>query len=422
MRRAVLAAALGCLAMAGLCGSALAEVPVPPASDAAVAFQHGKDAFFLLGNGLQLLIAALLLPTGWAAALRDLAARLGRGRRYWTVSLSAVLVTLVSLPPSLLLAYGEDFWLPHSVGISNESLGHWLHDQAIGTAISLAALMLVVWVPYWLLRRYPKTWAWRAGACAVPLLVVVVGLSPVLITPLFNHFTPLADKKLEAVLRAEATRVGLGDAPILVMDQSTTSKSPGAYVTGLFGSRRIVLFDTLLQGFDQDEIRFVLGHEAKHYLLNDVWKLIGLIAIVLTLGMWGAGMLSQMVITRLPARTRIASLDDPASFALLQASLVAMIFMLTPVVNLRIQSIEHEADRFGLELTQNNDAAARAFVKLQTTGLGVPDPGMIQRIWRTNHPPLRDRITFANTYHPWADGTALRYGAYIAPAIAPAAQ
>ncbi len=89
--------------------------------------------------------------------------------------------------------------------------------------------------------------------------------------------------------------------------------------------------------------------------------------------------------------------------------------MLTPVLNLTTQSIEHEADRFGLELTQDNDAAASAFVKLQAGNLGVPDPGWVQRIWRTDHPTLRDRIDFANDYHPWKEGQKLVYGAYMNP-------
>ena len=109
----------------------------------------------------------------------------------------------------------------------------------------------------------------------------------------------------------------------------------------------------------------------------------------------------------------VTDLSDPAAVPVLLAAFSVALFVLGPVLNLASQSIEHEADRFGLELTQDNDAAASAFVKLQTGVLGVPDPGVIQRIWRTNHPTLRDRIDFANDYHPWADGQPLRYGDYM---------
>ena len=74
------------------------------------------------------------------------------------------------------------------------------------------------------------------------------------------------------------------------------------------------------------------------------------------------------------------------------------------------RDIEHEADRFGLEIAQNNDAAAGAFVKLGTESLGLPEPGWLERTFRMSHPSLADRITFANDYHPWADGQPLVYG------------
>jgi len=71
---------------------------------------------------------------------------------------------------------------------------------------------------------------------------------------------------------------------------------------------------------------------------------------------------------------------------------------------------EREADRFGLELTRNNRAAATAFVKLQQENLAVPQPAPLYRLWRAAHPSLAERITFANSYRPWASGTPLRYG------------
>ena len=71
---------------------------------------------------------------------------------------------------------------------------------------------------------------------------------------------------------------------------------------------------------------------------------------------------------------------------------------------------EREADRFGLEITRDNPAAARAFVRLQEENLAVPRTGLLFRLWRGSHPDLADRIEFANRYSPWARGEPLRYG------------
>jgi Zn-dependent protease with chaperone function len=186
-------------------------------------------------------------------------------------------------------------------------------------------------------------------------------------------------------------------------------------VTGLFGTQEIVLYDTLVNTFDEKQIKFVLGHEMKHYLMDDVWKLAGLVVVLMLAGFFAVDRLGRWALARWGAAWGVTRLDDPASVPLLVAAFSIAMFVLTPVLNLESQSIEHEADRFGLELTQDNDAAASAFVKLQKGALGVPDPGFVQRVWRTNHPTLRDRINFANDYHPWADGQPLKYGAYMKP-------
>jgi len=399
-----------------LAAPAFAAIPVPPPTPAALAYQHGLDLFYLFDFAFGLILAAMFMITRWSAQLRDMAARVGGHRWFFTVTLTVVcygiLTTLIGLPFDAC----EHFILPHKYGVSTETAGHWAKAQITSLLVSAVLTALVAWIPFLLLRRAPRSWFLWATAAMLPLLIVFVAIGPVFITPLFNTFTPLADKQLETVLRAEAARAGLGDAPILVMDQSTTSKAPGAYVTGLFGTRRIVLYDTLVKSFDEKQIAFVLGHEMKHYLMGDVWKLVALFAAVLLGGFTCVHLLGNWVLRQWGRRFGVTHLSDPAAVPVLLAAFSVAAFVLTPVVNLQSQSIEHEADRFGLELTQDNDAAASAFVKLQAGALGVPDPGFVQRVWRTNHPTLRDRIDFANDYHPWRDGAKLRYGAYIKPA------
>jgi STE24 endopeptidase len=394
---------------------AFAFVPVPVATPQAVAYQHGKDAFFLLDFVVGLAAAVLFMELGWSARLRNAATRVGRGRWFWVVSMTVLFYAALSSVMMLPLTWWETFLFPHHYAVSNETGLHWVKNQVIGQAVNAVTLLMVAWIPYLVLRLRPRDWYVWATAALLPFVVFFVTVGPVFVTPLFNHFGPLQDKRLESVLRAETQRVGLGDAPIYVMDQSTTSKVPGAYVTGLFGTREIVLYDTLVNTFDERQTKFVLGHEMKHYLLDDVWKLVAIFAGLLLAGFFVVDWLGRAALTRWGTRWGVTTMSDPASAPVLLAAFSLALFTLTPVLNLVTQSIEHEADRFGLELTQDNDAAASAFVKLQTDGLGVPDPGWVQRIWRTDHPTLRDRIEFTNSYHPWTDGKPLRYGGYIKP-------
>lgn len=394
---------------------ALAAVPVPPATPEALAYHRDLDWFWLADQLFAFGIPVLLLITGWGARLCRWCGRVTGGRWFWTLALfaSVYLATLWVL--SFPLDFAEGFLNQHAFGLSNQSFGRWLQNEVVGLAVNCLQAGLTLWLPYLLLRRSPRRWwLWSALGLA-PLFLVIVVIQPIWISPLFNHFGPLDDKVLETKVLAEAARGGITDAPVFVMDQSSDSKRPGAYVAGLFGTKRIVLYDTLVQDMTPDEVLFVVGHEMKHYLLGDVWKLVGGFLVVLLIGLLVVDWLGRAVLRRWSGRFGFDRLDDPASLPLLGVLFTLVFLVATPALNLVTQDIEHEADRFGLEMTQNNDAAAEAFVKLQTEALGVPEPGWLERVFRMDHPALKDRIVFANRYHPWIDGQKLIYGDWIKP-------
>jgi STE24 endopeptidase len=122
------------------------------------------------------------------------------------------------------------------------------------------------------------------------------------------------------------------------------------------------------------------------------------------------------MIRRFHHRFGFDRLADPASLPLF--ALVGGVVMLavTPMTSTLSRWQEQEADRFGLEITRDNRAAALAFVRLQEENLGVPRTGLFYRLWRGSHPDLADRIDFANRYHPWTEGRPLRYGRLFQPA------
>lgn len=394
---------------------ALAAVAVPAATPEALAYHRGLDWFWLADQAFGIGIPLLVLFSGIGAGLSRWCGRVTGGRWVLTLALFAIIFLAISWLLTLPLDFAEGFWFQHEYGLSNQDFGRWLQNEVVQLAVSAVTTALVIWLPYLLLRRAPRFWWLWSAAGVTPLILLFVVMGPIWISPLFNHFGPLEDKALETRILAEAERGGITNAPVFVMDQSSDSKKPGAYVTGLFGTKRIVLYDTLLQDMTPDSTLFVVGHEMKHYLLGDIWKLVGLNLAVLTLGLFAIDRLGKAAIRRWQGPFGFAGLADPASVPLLFA-LVSLVYLVaTPVLNLVTQDIEHEADRFGLELAQNNDAAADAFVKLQQEGLGVPEPGWLERVFRMDHPALKDRIDFANRYHPWIDGQKLVYGDWIEP-------
>jgi Zn-dependent protease with chaperone function len=159
-----------------------------------------------------------------------------------------------------------------------------------------------------------------------------------------------------------------------------------------------------------DEILFVLGHEMGHYVLRHVLVSLVLNWLLIAFSLWFIHGTARGLLRRFGPVFGFDRLDDPASapLLLLLASVVSFIVQPLGLAISRYQ--EHEADRFALELTRDNHAAATAFVKLQQENLSVPRPAPIYRVWRAAHPSLAERITFANQYRPWVTGHRLRYG------------
>jgi STE24 endopeptidase len=119
------------------------------------------------------------------------------------------------------------------------------------------------------------------------------------------------------------------------------------------------------------------------------------------------------VIARWRQRFGFTALADIASLPLLLLLMTGFTLIITPVSGAFTRHIEHEADRFGLEITQTSHSAGTAFVKLQEDALVNPRPGWLFKLLRETHPSVGERIDFANAYHPWRDGQPLVYGAFF---------
>ncbi len=124
---------------------------------------------------------------------------------------------------------------------------------------------------------------------------------------------------------------------------------------------------------------------------------------------------ADRLITRFSRRFGFDRLSDVASFPLLLLLGSVVSLALTPVLLALSRYQEHEADRFALELTRDNRAAATTFVRLQEENLSVPRPGPLYMFWRGSHPALGDRVDFANRYRPWETKERLRYDRLVRP-------
>ena len=386
-----------------------APVEVPPASDRAMAYYRSGNVWWVADLVLSVAVLVALLATGFSARLRDLAARVGR-KWFLAVVVYYVLFTLVNYLVDVPRAYFEDFVREHAYGLSNQTLGKWSRDMLTSLALNCIIGSLVIWVPYLLLRKSPRRWWLYTGVALIPFIVAGNLVAPIWIAPLFNKFEPMHDRALEAQILAMADRAGIEGSRVFEVNKSVDTKTLNAYVAGLFGTKRIVLWDTIIARMTPTELLFVMGHEMGHYVLGHVWSGL-LVAIVLLIGsLYAAYRTADAVLARWGGRFGFTSLADIASLPLLLLLVSAFSLVVTPLQLAFTRYQEHEADRFGLEMTGTNHSAGTAFVKLQEDALANPRPGLLFKLWRESHPPLGERIDFANQYHPWTDGRPLAYG------------
>ena len=386
-----------------------AVVAVPEPTEQAMRYYTSGCVLWWVNTAWGILIPLLFLFTGFSARIRNLARAIGR-TWFFVIGVYVVIYMLLKFVIDLPLDYYQGFVRQHAYGLSNQTAGKWFGDAFLSLLVGLIVVCAVAWVPYLLLRKSPKRWWLYTGMAAVPFMVFVVLVSPLWIDPLFNDFGPMQDKALETKILALAERSGIEGGRVYEVNKSVDTKAVNAYVTGFMGSKRIVLWDTTIDKLQEDELLFVMAHEMGHYVLGHVTTGIALFSVVIVVVLYLVHRTAGVVIERFKGRFGFDELSDIASLPLIIALVNVLSLVITPVVLTYTRHIEHESDRFGLEITHDNSAAARGFVALQTHNLGNPRPGLLYQIWRSSHPSLGDRIDFCNEYRPWETGEPSKYG------------
>jgi STE24 endopeptidase len=391
-----------------------APVAVPEPSDQAMRYYRSGNVLWFVEQAWSIAVLVLLLATGVSASLRNAARRIGRNW-FFTIVIYFVLFTVVTTIVDLPLSYYTEYVRQHAYGLSNQTFGKWFGDTLKSLGVACIVGALVMWVPYLLLRKSPRRWWLYTAIALVPFIVLANLVAPIWIAPLFNKFEPMQDKALEQKILSLAGRAGIEGSRVFQVNKSVDTKTLNAYVAGLFGTKRIVLWDTTLKRMTDRELLFVMGHEMGHYVLHHVWQAIAFSVLILAASLYVAYRTADAVIARYGSRWGFTSLADVASLPLLLLLMSAFGLVVTPLELAFTRHVEHEADRFGLEITQTNHSAGTAFVKLQQDALANPRPGLLYKIFRESHPPLGERIDFANQYHPWTTGQPLEYGGRFKP-------
>jgi STE24 endopeptidase len=278
--------------------------------------------------------------------------------------------------------YAERFVLERRYGLSDQTLTDWLRERAKGALLGMTLGTPLVAGLLAVARRFPKTWPILSSAAALPLLTLLTLVAPVYLAPIFNKFERL-DGPLEERLRKLAARYGAGNADIFRFDMSRQTKKANAYVSGLLGSHRIAIADTLLQSFSDDEIEFIVAHELGHYVARDTWTSIALGSLAATALIFAGRALA------LPKGEGVASIRGLARFSFATQMLTAL---LGPLLAAGSRAIERRADRFALAATGHPEWGVAAFERLRDQNLAEDEQPRWVELLISTHPSLRSRI------------------------------
>lgn len=358
----------------------------------------------------------LILVLGWAAGLRDWAARITPRRWLQGFLFLPALLLLISVAGLPFSVVGHHLSLVY--GLSIQRWGSWLWDWTKGLALTVAGGTLALALLAAIIRRSERRWWLWFWAIAMPLQLLVVFLVPVVIDPMFDHFEPLTKSNPALVdqLQRVVARSDLRIPPSRMFLMRASEKVTGlnAYVTGIGASKRVVVWDTTIAKCPTDEILFIFGHEQGHYVLNHIW--IGLVAFAVGsfAALWLGFHLLRWMVARWGRAWGVSAVDDWAAITMLLLASSVFGFFGDPVSNAFSRVIEHHADIYGQEVIHGlvddpQRTAAEAFQKLGELSLDEPDPNHFLVLWSYSHPSISRRQSFAAQYDPWRAGTEPRY-------------
>ena len=279
--------------------------------------------------------------------------------------------------------YIEDHQLERIFGNSERSVAAWNADRTKAALLGAVVGKVLAGGAGTLMRRAPRRWTWIAIAGLPVLLAFANVIAPTFVLPLFNKYVPL-EGSLEMRIRELAARYGVGGATILRFDMSRQTKKANAFVTGVFGTERIAIADTLLDGFAEDETLFVVAHELGHYVKRDPW-----VAIALGTALTAVPLLIGNGIVRRTTGRDAGNVGTAMrlAFYLQIGQLLAM-----PLANAFSRAIERRADRFALAATNNADSGVRAFRRLRDQNLAEDQGPKWAELLFASHPSLKSRI------------------------------
>jgi STE24 endopeptidase len=354
----------------------------------AVEYSRSKAYLAMVSTLASSAVLLVLVLSGWLGSLEAWVSNLPVGsvlQGILYVYLISLIFSVTSLPVTV---YGR-FVIEERYGFNRMTWKLFILDGLKGLLITLVLLTPLLAAVFALIRASSLWWLWTFALFTGVQLVLIV-LYPMVIAPLFNRFTPLEEGSLKDKVLSLAQHLGFRTRGVFVMDGSKRSSHSNAYFSGLGKVKRIVLFDTLIQTLDEDEVAGVLAHEIGHQKLGHILKRLAVSIPSGLLGFWILSLLLQW-----PPFFKAFGFQGPSP----QAALVLMMFVsgpftfyLKPLFSWWSRRHEYQADRFVQTHTGYGGALQNALKRLGKDNLSNPVPHPLYSSYHSSHPTISERI------------------------------
>lgn len=358
-----------------------------------VAYTEDKYRFATVSSAVMLPITVLFLAFGGLGKIEQVASAASTAIGGGSLLTGLIFFALLGLLSSLIglpFDYYRIFSIEERHGFNRQTRrGFWLDHlkgMLLGVILGGALLAALLWI---MESAGARWWIWAWVTISL-FSVLTAWIYPTFLAPIFNKFNKIEDAELSQAIDALAAKVGFHTAGVFVMDASKRSSHGNAYFTGVFGKKRIVLFDTLVQALKTSEVVAVLAHELGHFKLRHVrWALIR--------GVATTGLMFWLLSLALPRE------EFYTSFALSGVSNYGALivfglwfglidFYLAPASNWLSRRNEFAADAFAREQIGGSEELARALLKLRETSHAMPLSHPLYSSVYHSHPPLLERL------------------------------
>ncbi|RIE03584.1 M48 family peptidase [Cohnella faecalis] len=354
-----------------------------------------RNWIFFLSGPWEWFIYIALLSGGLARYWRDALER-RRLPVYVRFPLFVLLVdaaAFILYLPLRILGYG----MSKTYGITTQPISGWIRDKLVAFGIGYVTALAVSAVAFWLISRGGRWWL-KLWLLSVPFTLFMMYVQPVVIDPVYNHFSRLSDPQLEGKILELAAKADIPADRVYEVNMSAKTNAMNAYVNGIGSSLRIVLWDTTLKRLNEKEILLVMAHEMGHYRMHHLeWSAAGAVGsslVVILIGRW----LYVRALRKWGEGWGIRSVSDMAALPLLLLLLSVMSFASLPLSNLVSRSAESSADAYAMKLTGSAEGSVSMTQKMAVASLSDVNPPLLVRLFRDTHPNDLERIIAARKF------------------------